>query len=396
MDLPFKRSFEWRRWPRLILILGAFGFFAITFSAYFLFRGPTGTVTYEAGITAPKSPTESQPDFGPLIPPHITWQLFLIAACVLIVAVVVHLCVVELPLVRKWILPERKVKAGPFVVPFAGFGLLLTLTSTQEPSMPPIAVPSVPTVSRSMEDLRPLSIVAEGPERIYSHQQVPIGITASLGHHPIGEANLLLDGGREYLLVTTLQPGAFDASSDSRVSEDVLRVSTPVRRSWIIAPQLNRIGEQHIIVDVDIHDSAKKKLSTVPVKMLIDVQYPIPVPVWLVYLAPFVGFLALVPALIPIGQFFSTDLANRLKEGRELKKQRAAEIASAKSQEEGKPPARPGSKTEPPHATKQLAPNPPTGNIDESGQDDEGSNDSSRLETETGKRHKKKKRRGRS
>jgi hypothetical protein len=163
-----------------------------------------------------------------------------------------------------------------------------------------------------------LRLTPDGPNRISANQQVPIGVTISLENQYVDDEPVLLQRGEQYLISTRLQPGAFDVAAEYlKPREDILSASGPVKWNWIIAPKLDRLGAQQIAFDTEIFDqNRQKRLGQRSLIATIEVENPIGLPSWLVYLMPFVG----LAALIPIGNFISAEISNRLKEKREQKR----------------------------------------------------------------------------
>ena len=194
-----------------------------------------------------------------------------------------------------------------------GFGFYrYVIKSTPSPS--PTPAPSSTPLPANTVSLR---LTPEGPSRISANEQVPIGITISLEGQP-DDNPVLLDGTRQYLVATRLQPGAFEVSADYlKARENVLKAGLPVKWHWIVAPKLDRLGAQKISFDTDVYDqTTKQRLGSRSLIATIEVENPIGLPNWVVYALPLVGLVA----LIPISTIIGTDVSNRLKERRECKR----------------------------------------------------------------------------
>jgi hypothetical protein len=185
-------------------------------------------------------------------------------------------------------------------------------TATLPPSLPPLGVVS----------LYSLRVTPDGPSKIHSNEQVPIWITVSLEKTPAGSDPLFLDGTQPYLVAGSIQPGAFDVSSEYlKPRKDQLKVGTPVKWLWIVAPKLDRLGEQKIAFETEVYDPTEKtKYGSRFLIANIEVNNPLGLPMWLVYLGPVLALLG----LIPFGSFIATEISSRLKERREQARRQAA------------------------------------------------------------------------
>jgi hypothetical protein len=304
---------------KLIFICAGLGLIGFGLGIYLILKGPTGHIRYQVGPPPVIEPDPDSPSF-PLIPSHITVNLLLVVMCGLAVISILQLSYFELTSFRQ-ALSKVSPKFAPLVgtTSLAGFAFLGGPAQVKQ-TVPPLNL-SVGQESNAHEKILSFRVTPDGPSKIYSNQQVPIGVILSLESAPLGQTSLLLDGTLSYFVATSFQHGAFDVSSDYRKPrEDILRAGAPLKWSWIIAPKLDRLGEQQVIFDTEVFDEAKTRmLGRISVTAAVDVRYPIPVPAWLVYFAPMLGLLG----LIPLGQFVSTEISNRLKERRDYKRQLA-------------------------------------------------------------------------
>jgi hypothetical protein len=303
---------------KLIFISAGLGLIGIALGIYIILKGPTGDIRYQVG---PQPATEFDPDFppfSPLIPSYIMVHVVWIILCGLALIWILQLSYFKLTSFRK-VISKASPKVAPIVgtTSLAGFALLGGPAEVRQ-TVPPLNV-SVGQETRAPENILSLKVTPDGPGKIYSNQQVPIGVIISLESAPLGQTSLLLDGTRGYFVTTTFQHGAFDVSSDYRKPrEDILKAGAPVKWSWIIAPKLDRLGEQQIVFDTEVFDETKTRmLGRTSVTAAVDVHYPVPIPIWLVYIGPMLSF----AALIPLGQLASTEISNRLKERREYRRQ---------------------------------------------------------------------------
>ncbi len=205
----------------------------------------------------------------------------------------------------------------------AGLALLAWLFILKgQPSSPPMATlpPSLPPPG--LANPYSLRVTPDGPPKIHSNEQVPIWITVSLEKAPAGSDPLFLDGTQPYLVAGSIQPGAFDVSSEYlKPRKDQLKVGTPVKWLWIVAPKLDRLGEQKIAFDTEVYDpTGKTKYGSRFLIATIEVNNPLGLPMWLVYLGSVLGLLG----LSSFGSFIATEISNRLKERREHARKQAA------------------------------------------------------------------------
>jgi hypothetical protein len=238
--------------------------------------------------------------------------------------------------VLKFVVPSRRWVwglAGGVVL----LGLVCVLTVRRACSVPAPPPPGTGPYS--------LQVVPEAPTCIHANEQVPLSITVALAQAPAGLDALPLDEHREYLVATRLQPGAMDVSSDLlKPREDLLKAGVPVKWLWIIAPKLDRLGNQKIAFDTEVYDPERKvKFGTRSVLATIEVVNAFGLPNWFVIIAVTLGGV--------LGVIVGADVTNRLKERRE----------AARAGAQGAPPAQggmsPGPQPIPPR--QHPAPKPP-------------------------------------
>jgi hypothetical protein len=160
-----------------------------------------------------------------------------------------------------------------------------------------------------------LSLSPTGPSEVRANEQVPIILHASITSPATKSEDLPLPGRRDYLLATQIQPGAFEVSPELlKVRREKLNPDQPIEWVWILAPKLDRLGEQRIAFDTDVFDrEGIIKLGSRTLIATIKVKNPLGLPIWLVYCSPILGILG----VIPIGSFALNWISDRLREKRE-------------------------------------------------------------------------------